>query len=138
MGMPAAIHRRWTAEEVLSLQDGSRAWPRYELIDGELYVTPAPGVRHQLAVAQFVGRIFPYVSALGFATVLTSPADIELEKDSILQPDVFVFPRLDPAIEKPALERHNLALSRRRSDLAELRANGSGREARSVHANGRR
>jgi Uma2 family endonuclease len=104
MGMPAVVRHRWTAQEVRNLQDESRAWPRYELIGGELYVTPAPGVFHQRAVAQVFARLFSYVTGgtTAFAEVLASPADIELEEESILQPDVFVFPRLDPAIEKPA------------------------------------
>ena len=40
MGMPAT--KRWTAEEVRAMQEEERAWPRYELIDGELLVTLAP------------------------------------------------------------------------------------------------
>ena len=40
MGMPVPpvpdVHRRWTADEVRSLIDPDRAWPRHELIDGEL------------------------------------------------------------------------------------------------------
>ena len=102
MAMPAVVRHRWTAEEVRNLQDESRAWPRYELIDGELYVTPAPGVFHQRAVMQIVARLLPFVTANEFAEVLTSPADIELEEESILQPDVFVFPRIGPEVEEPS------------------------------------
>ena len=42
MGMPAEKIRRWTTAEVRDLMDESRPWPRYELIDGQLIVTPAP------------------------------------------------------------------------------------------------
>jgi Uma2 family endonuclease len=101
MGMVASVRHRWTAEEVRNLQDESRAWPRYELLDGELYVTPAPGVWHQQVVTQIVLALGPYVKAGGFASILASPADVELEEGSVLQPDVFVFPRIDPEIEKP-------------------------------------
>lgn len=41
MGMPDVV-RRWTREEVLALPDNGN---RYELIDGELLVTPSPRVR---------------------------------------------------------------------------------------------
>ena len=51
--MPA-IRRRWTTAEVRSLMDESRAWPRYELIGGELLVTPAPRGTHQLVVVELV------------------------------------------------------------------------------------
>jgi len=46
MGMPD-LARRWTREEVLALPDDGH---RYELIDGELLVTPSPTGRHQRAV----------------------------------------------------------------------------------------
>jgi Uma2 family endonuclease len=101
MGMAAVVNYRWTAEEVRNLQEESRAWPRYELIDGELFVTPAPGVWHQRAVLEIVATLRPFVKQVGFAELLTSPADVELEEESILQPDVFVFPRIDPGNEKP-------------------------------------
>lgn len=100
MAMPAALRRRWTAEEVRNLQDESRAWPRYELIDGELYVTPSPGFRHQAAVKELVFSLAPFLARTGIGAILTSPADIELEAESVLQPDVFVFPLID-GVENP-------------------------------------
>src|SRR5687768_10701412 len=98
MGMPApqppaAPPRRWTADEVRAMQDESRAWPRYELIDGELLVTPSPRLVHQRAVLLLARRLAEYVETNGLGEVLTSPADIELESGTIVQPDVFVVPR---------------------------------------------
>lgn len=98
MGMPAVRHR-WSAAEVRKLQQ--RSWPRYELIDGELYVTSAPEMRHQRLVREILFALHAFVDPFGFAEVLTSPSDIELEEESVLQPDVFVFPRLAPEIERP-------------------------------------
>ena len=92
MGMPA-IHRRWTITDVRSLIDESRHSPRYELIDGELIVTPSPGVSHQIAVAELLYILRPYLDHQGVGLPATSPADLELAPDSITQPDVFV---LDP------------------------------------------
>ncbi len=96
MGMPAREStKRWTAEEVRALQDESRAWPRYELVDGELLVSPAPTWNHQRAVKHILRLLDDYVEPLGIGEVLTSPADIELEPDTVLQPDVFVVPARD-------------------------------------------
>ncbi len=75
------------------MQDESRAWPRYELIDGELLVTPSPRPAHQRAVKLLVLALDPWVEANGLGEVWTSPADIELESGTIVQPDVFVVPR---------------------------------------------
>lgn len=91
MGMPA-VHRHWTVDQVAELQQESRHWPRYELIDGELVVTPAPEVEHQLAVQQFLRIIAEYSERYNLGTTFTSPADIRLLPESLVQPDVFVVP----------------------------------------------
>ena len=72
--------------------DESRHWPRYELIDGELLVTPAPGVMHQVAVTALWRLIADYVEREALGVTLTSPADVELREGTIAQPDVFVVP----------------------------------------------
>jgi Uma2 family endonuclease len=91
MGMPEYA-RRWTAAEVRELTDESRHWPRYELIDGELLVTPAPRPVHQIAVSVLLRKIADYVDAQDLGMTLTSPSDLELEPDTVTQPDIFVVP----------------------------------------------
>ena len=93
MGMPAT--RRWTAEDVRAMQDEDRAWPRYELIDGELLVTPAPTWDHQEAVMSLLRPLSDYVEREPVGRVVISPADIELEPGTVLQPDLFVVPAQD-------------------------------------------
>ncbi len=74
--------------------DESRAWPRYELVGGELLVTPAPKPMHQLAVANMLRALQNYVARVGLeALVLPAPADLELVVGTIVQPDVFVLPQ---------------------------------------------
>jgi len=92
MGMPA-VRRHWTVEEVRDLQDESRPWPRYELIGGELFVTPAPGKPHQLMVTELARILGNYLIEQPVGVVFVSPADLELEPNGIAQPDVFVVPR---------------------------------------------
>ncbi|MEJ7812322.1 MAG: Uma2 family endonuclease [Gemmatimonadaceae bacterium] len=91
--MPAQT-KRWTAQEVRDLADESRHWPRYELIGGELFVTPAPRPVHQHACALLWSALRDYVRSAGVGEVYASPADIELEPGTIVQPDVFVTPRV--------------------------------------------
>ena len=88
MGMPGTL-RRWTREEVLVLpEDGNR----YELIDGELLVTPSPRLSHQGVVALLLIKLHEYSTRENVGRVLPSPSDIELEPEFITQPDVFVLP----------------------------------------------
>jgi Uma2 family endonuclease len=91
MGMATAT-KRWTREEVLALQDAARPGVRYELIDGELLVSPSPTTRHQLVVDAFGFRLYTYCRQHGIGRTVTSPADISLERESLMQPDVFVVP----------------------------------------------
>lgn len=87
MGMPAA-ETHWTVEMLDALPaDGQR----YEIIDGELFVTPAPSDVHQLVAAAFHARVAPYLRASSVARALLSPADVR-HGDSTrnrVQPDVF-------------------------------------------------
>jgi Uma2 family endonuclease len=92
MGMPA-MRRHWTTADVRALIDQSpTAWPRYELIGGELIVTPAPGGLHQFAISEIQVLLFMYLRDEPVGAVLMSPADLELEPGTIAQPDVFVIP----------------------------------------------
>ncbi len=92
MGMPA-VRRHWTTADVRALiEESPTAWPRYELIDGELLVTPSPGNPHQIAVLECVYLLKPYLDRERVGVVLTSPADLELRPETIIQPDVFVLP----------------------------------------------
>ena len=87
MGMPAAAHR-WTADEVRALPDDGN---RYELISGELLVTPSPRAIHQVAVSELMWRIRSWLERTGVGRILASPSDISLGEDEVLQPDLFVY-----------------------------------------------
>jgi len=88
MGMPHTAER-WTAEMVRALPDDRN---RYEVIDGELLVTPAPSAPHQRAVSLLLFRLMTYLQGQTWAEVLTSPADISFHEDMLVQPDLFVVP----------------------------------------------
>lgn len=90
MGMPAQ-HTDWTAEMAIALPyDGNR----YEVLDGELVVTPAPSWVHQTAVEELYACLRPYVAEHSLGWVKLSPADIVLAPQRLVQPDVFVVPRV--------------------------------------------
>ena len=89
MGMPQAA-RRYTVEEVLAFpNDGNR----YELVHGQLLVTPAPRSRHQLVAGELYYRLRRYLDKHGRdVRVVFSPADIRWPDEVLVQPDVFVVP----------------------------------------------
>lgn len=91
MGMPAT-RDRWTAEMLRALPEDGK---RYEIVHGELLVTPSPSFTHQRAVRELLGLIDTHVRLGRGAEVLSSPSDIALGPDSIVQPDLFVFPALE-------------------------------------------
>lgn len=92
MAMPAA-QRRWTAHEVRQLiAESPLPTPRYELVDGELLVTPSPTGPHQRAVVLLVTALEEYLRRNPVGVAYVSPTDVELEASAILQPDVFVVP----------------------------------------------
>jgi len=92
MAMPA-VKRRWTAREVRALIDQNPlATPRYELVDGELLVTPSPNTPHQRAVLALAAAVRDYLKRYPVGEVLVSPFDVELEPGLLVQPDVFVVP----------------------------------------------
>jgi len=89
MSMPASLDRYYTREEVLAFPDDGN---RYELVYGELLVSPSPALPHQRAVIRLVNLLTPFVERCALGEVLLAPADISWGRrdDILVQPDVFV------------------------------------------------
>src|SRR5438046_8692577 len=83
MGMAAPIY--YTADMVRSLpEDGNR----YEVVHGELLVTPAPRLSHQHALLELATRLHAYLRIHPVGRVLTSPPDISWGPDLLSPPDL--------------------------------------------------
>jgi Uma2 family endonuclease len=90
--MPA-IRRRWTTEEVERLVDAREGLtPRYELVDGELLVTPAPTRRHQRLVFRLGLLLERYLSSHDLGEVLLGPCELKLSTGERFEPDLVVVP----------------------------------------------
>lgn len=87
--MPVAVDRRWTVAEL----DALPADPthRYEIVDGELLVSPGPLLPHQKAVLEVTKLLDGYVGAMPDIEVLNGPGEVIPEEYTAMQPDVFVF-----------------------------------------------
>jgi len=84
--MPASHH--FTAADLATMPDDGQ---RYEVVRGELLVTPAPGGRHQPIVTRLLLTLGRYLDAHGLTNqLLTSPADITLSYDTLVEPDLLV------------------------------------------------
>ena len=66
--------------------------PRYELVDGELLVTPGPRLLHQDAVGLLFVTLWNYLQDEPVGRALSSRSDVELEPGFLTQPDLFVVP----------------------------------------------
>jgi Uma2 family endonuclease len=86
MAMPALVPR-YTAREIRGFPDDRL---RYEVIRGELFVTPAPGLRHQEAVLELATQLRSFVDRNSLGRVVVAPFEVELTDDSAVQPDVLV------------------------------------------------
>ena len=88
MAMPAT-HIDWTVKMLDALEDDGR---RYEIIDGELFVTPAPIDLHGLVVGELFVRLHAYLKRNGCGRAMGSPSDVRRgdRTRNRVQPDVFV------------------------------------------------
>jgi Uma2 family endonuclease len=102
---------------------------RYELVDGELLVTPAPATIHQ-TVAFNLAMLLGSARPPGFK-VLFAPVDVVLAEDTVIEPDLVVArtgdftakdlpvpPLLAIEILSPSTRRRDLVLKRARLESA--------------------
>jgi Uma2 family endonuclease len=86
--MPMATKtRRWTRADLERLPDDGN---RYEVLDGELFVTPQASVPHQWIAVELTARLRTYLNEHTLGVVL-GPGAVIFD-DSELQPDVLVVP----------------------------------------------
>jgi Uma2 family endonuclease len=85
-------HRHWTAADLCEIPDDRN---RYEIIDGELFVTPSPSMGHQGIAAELFVRLHAYLREQRLGNVYFAPADVHLSDDTVVEPDLFVVPLVE-------------------------------------------
>lgn len=65
---------------------------RHEIIDGVHHVTPSPTPPHQVVVGELQYALRSYLECESVGWVISSPSDVDLGNDTIVQPDLIVFP----------------------------------------------
>ena len=76
----------WTLDELHSLPDDGN---KYELIRGELFVTPPPSDDHATIIARLTRILEPFVAAHGLGLIYHARAVIRFEGSEV-EPDLFV------------------------------------------------
>jgi Uma2 family endonuclease len=78
---------------------------RYEILEGELTVTPAPSTKHQTASVNLLVLLSQYIKERDLGKLFHAPIDLVLESTSVLQPDLlFVSKARQDIITERAIE----------------------------------
>lgn len=83
MAVPESL--RFTYEDYLLTPDDRR----YELIGGDLLLTPAPTPYHQQVALNLGDALLHLVRELGLGRVYIAPCDVVLSRYDVVQPDIF-------------------------------------------------
>lgn len=79
--------RPWTYADLAGLpNDGNR----YEILQGELIVSPASSVPHQRVLVRLSLALEDAVNKSKFGTVFVAPLDVKFSDNNVVEPDVFV------------------------------------------------
>ncbi|MEW5720939.1 MAG: Uma2 family endonuclease [Chloroflexota bacterium] len=94
---------QWTYDDWARLPDDGT---RYEVIDGELFMTPPPATPHQFSIANLFSEMTNFVRARRLGWVLSSPIGVRLPTQPVpLEPDiVFISTARKSIIEEKYIE----------------------------------
>lgn len=74
---------------------------RYEVLEGELMMTPAPNARHQRVLSRLLVRLVTFVEAHERGEVLPAPFDVILSEHNVVQPDILFIAKERAGIVNP-------------------------------------
>ncbi len=83
--MGIEVSPKLTFEQFRALPEDGK---RYELVHGEVHLTPSPTTKHQLVLHRLVSSLDIYLSKNHQGEILFAPLDVRLSLDTALQPDL--------------------------------------------------
>lgn len=112
MLMPAQrmYPRRWTEEQFYAARDAAPPGERWELVDGEVLVTPSPHWTHQRVAMRLAVALDAYVRRQSLGEVFAAPLDVNLQPGLVLQPDILVVPTGVLRVREDVVDRLLLAV----------------------------
>ncbi len=93
--MRVEVVPKLTFEQFRQLPDDGK---RYELVRGEVHLTPSPTTKHQIILARLHASLEGYISRTHPGRVLFAPLDVRLSPDTALQPDLIYVANANAAI----------------------------------------
>src|SRR4030065_1336158 len=84
MALPVVEKKKYTYEDYLKTPDDKR----YELIEGELLITPSPVTKHQSISGKLEFALRRFVTEKGLGEVFDAPLDVYLDNENVVQPDI--------------------------------------------------
>jgi len=81
----STVVKRWTYDDLAAMPEDNVI---REILDGELFVSPSPFVRHQRIVGRLVFAIGNYLEKHRIGEVFAAPLDTVFSIDNVCDPDV--------------------------------------------------
>ncbi len=104
--MPHFMAGGWTAEMLPALPDDGN---RYEVIDGELYVSPSPLTVHQAVALQLAAVLLGYLKPSRIAAVIPD-IDVTVDERTMVRPDIVVAPFVSGKLPERPVDARTLLL----------------------------
>jgi len=98
--MGAEVIPKLTYEEFREFPDDGK---HYELIHGEVHLSPCRSTKHQLILGNVSGNLGAYVRSARLGVLFSAPLDVCLNSDTALQPDLIFI-----SAERVAIVQENL------------------------------
>lgn len=84
MAEAASAKKRYTYEDYLKTPDDER----YELIEGDMFMTPSPETDHQRISRELEFKMIRFVKENDLDEVFDAPYDVYLNDEDVVQPDI--------------------------------------------------
>ncbi len=82
--MEITFKKKATKQDYMNLPEGAP----YQLINGELIMSPAPKANHQRIIGRLFNLLYDFVNANNMGEVIISPMDVHFDEENIFQPDI--------------------------------------------------
>jgi len=84
MASTATEKKKYTYEDYLKTPDDVR----YELIEGDLLMTPSPVTKHQRILRELGFELLSFVRVKDLGEIFLAPFDVHLDNENVVEPDI--------------------------------------------------